>query len=131
MPRETIKYLCDFKCGQRALNKKSDVEKHETKCWNNPANKSCKTCSNEIYKYDEDEVQSWIIRDCKLNPLSDALSNAYNKLKGNNQLHIRPVMHCKYHNQVEDADCGEYAINLAKVINATEGEWCQIEWPKQ
>ena len=76
MPLEYKKYGCKFKCGFKHLSDRRKVELHEKKCWYNPKNKTCKTCRNEEYWFDQDlhretdghdypgEGQ---IRDCKLN----------------------------------------------------------------
>lgn len=44
MPKKITAYACSFGCGQRVVTSKKSMEDHETRCFYNPATKSCATC---------------------------------------------------------------------------------------
>lgn len=46
MPNLVQRYACDFNCGRRAVVSRRAMEKHESICWRNPNNKTCKTCKH-------------------------------------------------------------------------------------
>lgn len=97
------KYGCQFKCGHRLLSSKEKIEKHETKCWNNPENKSCKTCLYESYYVEIDqttyhEQKAYYVRECLNKIASNILDEKYEQLQVRNSIHIKPIMNCQYHN---------------------------------
>ena len=132
MPVEISKWLCKFHCGLKAQSKPEHVLAHEKNCWKNPANKTCKTCSNEIYKKDGDEYRDWCIRDCELRGISEMLDRVHDILKGDNKMHIRPIQHCKYHN-VKHAnvdDVLQYSLDVERAIKINDsGFYMGIKWP--
>jgi hypothetical protein len=46
MPSKITAWSCQFKCGRRVCTTKSVIEKHEARCFSNPAMRACKTCGN-------------------------------------------------------------------------------------
>src|SRR3990167_3969989 len=59
MPRKTIAYLCDHKCGHCAVVSRKRMAEHEQRCWRNPARQGCKTCEHNIRDPDEG-IYCWI-----------------------------------------------------------------------
>ncbi|MFT8352419.1 hypothetical protein [Clostridium saccharoperbutylacetonicum] len=45
MPIEYKIYGCQFMCGTRHRKNIKEIQEHEEKCWYNPKNKTCITCS--------------------------------------------------------------------------------------
>lgn len=102
MPIAVTKYRCAFKCGRRASESKKMIEEHEVICWNNPINRTCKSCKYERY-YTEIEdygpefgvVKRYKIRDC-LHPQGDCITDSlYESLKIDD-LHIKPRTYCPF-----------------------------------
>jgi len=108
MPREVKYWLCDHKCGRRAFKDKKTVEAHESRCWKNPALRTCLTCKfHEVVKdgCDHPEIggcpsESWTYRSCN-NP---AISDPYNDLDPFKDLEplegeklVRPIVGCEHH----------------------------------
>lgn len=102
MPIPVTKYRCKFKCGKKSCGDIKAMSAHEIQCWSNPENKTCKTCSNEIYEQDSDDFNHWINRGCKIQSLNDAIEEIQDELKGHNSMHIRPIQMCPYWNKKED-----------------------------
>lgn len=87
MPIEIIKYTCQYKCGKKAVSKKETMLKHESTCWYNPDLKTCKTCKNERYLFDSNEIlpngthypgEGWI-RECRNEKGKEILEQWYDK----------------------------------------------------
>lgn len=105
MPREVLKYLCQFMCGTKAKSTLSQIRHHEMVCFKNPDRMACTTCKHEIYEKDGCDhpelpgcpSESWMNRGCK--KLSggefDQLwvdCDYHNKPK----FHIQPVVNCPH-----------------------------------
>lgn len=120
MPVEVIKYTCEFRCGKRATGEKGTMRAHEHKCWKNPENKTCKTCSNEIYEHDSDGYNSWVSRGCKIEALNLVLEATEDILKTQNKYHVRPVYHCPYHNLPDDGRSQSFADELKEEIGSVQ-----------
>lgn len=123
MPIPVTKYRCAFKCGQKSKNKLSEMVSHESNCWENPANKTCKTCINEIYDTDNDDFRSWNIRGCKLSAMDDFFDKAYDELKVDSG-QIQPIFNCPYHNQTEMAEqeISEFSVRLLGELETKKAE---------
>jgi hypothetical protein len=123
MPQKVIKYTCDFKCGARSVSEQKTMVAHEKGCWNNPENKTCKTCSNEHYDRDSDGMGGvWYERGCQHDALNDMLISVVDILQHQNTIHIRPIYNCKYHNTDEDAGIEQYASEIeAEIKGEKEG----------
>jgi len=120
MPVEVIKYTCAFKCGRKANGNKSAVSAHESKCWNNPQNKTCITCSNRIYEKDGDGYRNWINIGCKIAELNDVLDSCDEILTYQNSMNKRPIYFCDYHNSDSDGKVQEFADKITKEICGEE-----------
>jgi hypothetical protein len=92
MPVPVTKYRCQFKCGTPAKASVKIAQKHENGCYKNPANKTCNTCSNEIYER-EDGVCG---RGCKIELINDFLDELQEKLKAPMSVvqHVKPLYNC-------------------------------------
>lgn len=103
MPIKVVKYLCQFRCGRLAKSSVSEVQTHEAKCWNNPSNKTCKTCKYEHYSKQVEDYgmmgsRSWKERHC-FHPDGDKITEeVYESLKIDD-LHIKPVENCPFWEQ--------------------------------
>lgn len=99
MPIEIKAYRCQFKCGIRAKQSKKDMDVHEVACWNNPANRTCRTCMHEMYGHygdDETEPRHWE-RNCKIKPGELLLDAAYESLKDQGvSYQIKPLTNCPH-----------------------------------
>lgn len=99
MPIPVIKYRCQYKCGRQAKENKNAVEEHEATCWNNPENKTCKTCQFESYSTQYEDYgnefprREWKERHC-LHPEGDKITEEVYELLKIDELHIKPVTHC-------------------------------------
>lgn len=99
---KTTKYGCAFKCGTRRRSTTEKAEMHEVICWNNPDNKTCKTCKNEIYYSDHNgdpdfgSREHWMVRDCKDEAASIMLDQEYDKLKNEGTDSIKPMFNCPF-----------------------------------
>ena len=98
MPVPITKYLCKFKCGKNAVAHEGKAALHESNCWKNPENKTCKTCSNEIYEKEDNNI----FRGCKNDLINETLDELNGFLKGDNAMHVRPIQNCPYWNKKED-----------------------------
>lgn len=112
MPIKVTKYTCAFKCGKKALKAYNHMVGHEESCWKNPVNKTCKTCSNQVYEYDHGGYHESYCRGCKLSALSNILESANDVMSYQNSLHVRPVYNCPYHNSVADENIETFAESL-------------------
>lgn len=92
MPVAVTKYRCQFKCGTNAKATLKDALKHEGGCYRNPANKTCNTCSNEIYERG-DNIYG---RGCKIEIIDQFLDELQDKLKAPMSLvqHVKPLYNC-------------------------------------
>lgn len=102
MPNKYTKYGCQFKCGYKLSRCKVRIEEHETVCWNNPINKTCKTCKHEDYTIDSTETSqgntsNFYIRDCKNEDGAELLEENYDDLVNKHTIHIKPIVNCSYH----------------------------------
>jgi|ERR1700733_783518 len=124
MPVEVTKYTCEHKCGHKALSKKESMIFHESQCWNNKKNKTCKTCDNEIYEFDGDGEQRWAMRrGCTIDRLNEMFDNIADHLQIENGIGIRPIYKCRYWNEESDDTIDNYAEYIEKQIttgNKTE-----------
>jgi len=120
MPVEVTKYRCAFKCGKRAVSVEKDMRRHEMTCWKNPENKTCNTCTNRIYEYDNDGYNASNYRGCKLEQLNSVLESSHEVMSSQTHFHVRPVYHCPYHNSVADENIGKFAESLLEEINGEE-----------
>jgi hypothetical protein len=120
MPVEVIKYTCEFRCGAKAVGGKSRMASHESKCWKNPDNKTCKTCSNEIYDWERDEgdINAW--RGCKIKNINDVLEGVEEILKNQQSVHLRPIYKCPYWNKADDENSKKFAETLEIEIRSEE-----------
>jgi hypothetical protein len=92
MPIAVIKYRCQFKCGAKAKSSEKDALKHESQCYKNPANRTCNTCSNQIYeRYDNCHG-----RGCKVELINNFLDELQEKLTvtGSYVQHVKPLFNC-------------------------------------
>lgn len=109
MPVKIVKYACNFRCGAKVFNTIKACTEHEKLCTNNPVNKACRTCSNQIYEREEITA----IRGCKINLLNDLIEDGYDVLKRGMQYHVRPLYLCPNHNQSEPVpELSEYISKL-------------------
>ncbi len=120
MPIEVIKYTCQFKCGKKAVGHESGMRGHESQCWKNPANQTCKTCTNEIYEYDYDNGKQSIYRGCKIDSLNEVFESVNDILKFQNTMHVRPIYKCQYWNKNDDDKSKEFADLLDSEIRDPE-----------
>lgn len=92
MPIAVTKYRCEFRCGTNAKSSVKEAVKHENRCHKNPANKTCSTCSNQIYER-EDHMHG---RGCKIQLINDFLDDLQIKLRVCNSYvtHVRPLFNC-------------------------------------
>ncbi len=102
MPVEHIKFGCQFKCHHKLLSSKKKIETHETICWNNPSNRTCKTCKYEEYIVDHTEdnrgqSDSFYVRDCKHKLGLTLLESNYGELGNRDTAHIKPIVNCPHH----------------------------------
>lgn len=99
MPVRVIKYKCQFKCGTKAKSSEKDAIKHEGGCYRNPANKTCNTCSNEIYERGDNVFG----RGCKIELIDQFLDELQEKLKAPMSLvqHVKPLYNCPNWSQPE------------------------------
>jgi len=122
MPVAIIKYTCQFRCGKKATGKESVMSAHEHNCWKSPSNKTCKTCSNEVYERDSDEYRGSYSRGCKISSLNNVLENTEEFLKHHNNAHARPVFKCAYWNKEDDGNSQLFADLLeAEIKSEKEG----------
>jgi hypothetical protein len=106
MPREVIKYLCDFKCGTSAKSNLPQIQAHEAVCFLNPACKTCRTCKHEEYfKETTDHGELYgshdtMVRDCKHEIVRklDLFDNLIERSEYHSQetFHKHPVRNCPY-----------------------------------
>lgn len=99
MPVPVTKYRCQFKCGTTAKASVKDALKHEGGCYKNPANKTCNTCSNEIYER-EDNI---CFRGCKIELIDKFFDDLQDKLSTSRSLvqHVKPLYNCPNWNNPE------------------------------
>lgn len=99
MPVPVTKYRCQFKCGMKAKGTEKDALRHEAGCYKNPANKTCVTCSNEIYERDG----VYCGRGCKIELINDFLDELHDKMvvTGMYVQNVRPLYHCPNWNLAE------------------------------
>lgn len=99
MPVPVTKYRCQFKCGTTAKASVKDALKHEAGCYKNPANRTCNTCSNEIYEREDDVCG----RGCKIELINDFLDELQEKLKAPMSAvqHVKPLYNCPNWNHPE------------------------------
>lgn len=91
MPIEYKTYGCRYKCGFKHVKNYNTIVEHEKKCWYNPDNNSCRTCSYEVYPYYDVVGKRLCAHPDGLKISSDDLKEMYideNKIK--------PKMHCGY-----------------------------------
>lgn len=118
MPVPVTKYTCQFRCRMKAHSKKDRVAYHENLCWNNPSNKTCNSCKNAIVEYDD---YDGAYRGCKLKAMSQFFESFNEKLRPRtSSKKVRPVYHCMYWNQCEDAGTAHYAEELGREIGNNE-----------
>lgn len=123
MPVAVTKYTCQFQCGKKAVGKINDMNRHESVCWKNPENKTCKTCTNEIYTYessDDGYGSGSYYRGCKLATISNILESAHEIMSHQNSLHVRPVYHCPYWCKQADDKTETFAEELFSEIDGEE-----------
>ena len=106
MPVATIKYLCQFKCGHRAMSKEKHMVMHEETCWSNPKLRTCKSCKHEDYKKiveRHDEIagcpnETWMERGClKINyDKFEELLKEYQPFQRKEQFYINPIVNCPH-----------------------------------
>lgn len=122
MPVEVTKYTCEFRCGARAVSKESLMIGHENKCWNNPANKTCKTCVHEMYESDNDGMgNQWYYRGCAIPSLDKMLLRVADQLQYNNTIHLRPIYNCNFHNSDNDKGAKKFAdLVLTEILSPKE-----------
>ena len=90
--------------------------------YKNPDNKTCKTCSNEIYEHDRDDFKEWASRGCKIKAIDDVLIDCEEVLKHQNNYHIRPVYKCPYWNKSDDENSVDFAEKLkVEIMSEEEG----------
>lgn len=99
MPREIIKYLCDFKCGTKAKSTIPDINYHEKICFKNPARKTCSTCVHEIYRLDSDYTGSWMHRDCKNKNVDFDAAFKLCDYNSTPKFHVQPIHSCPHYSQ--------------------------------
>lgn len=99
MPVRVTKYRCQFKCGTAAKASVKIAQKHEDGCYKNPANKTCNTCSNEIYEREDDVCG----RGCKIELINDFLDELQEKLKAPMSAvqHVKPLYNCPNWNETD------------------------------
>jgi len=110
MPIKIAKYLCQYKCGHKAMSKEKDMVMHEETCWFNPKLRTCKSCKFEYYiknKECHDELESrptetWMERDCRHPTIMLDYSKFERLLKEKqyfqpkSQFHINPIVKCPF-----------------------------------
>jgi hypothetical protein len=130
MPVEVKKYTCQFRCGKKASGNINSVSGHEKACWNNPDNKTCKTCCNEVYEHDSDGFKSWTNRGCKIPVIDNVFSDLSEELQGTNSRHIRPIYQCPFHNinikEVSPVESETFVEDLRSQITA---DYSTIHFP--
>lgn len=109
MPVEVTKFTCQFKCGKKATGIFRSMVIHESNCWNNPDNRTCKTCSNEMYEKDGDGESKWYYRGCRIAPLDEMLLRMEDQLQHGNTLHLRPIHKCNFYNSMDTKGAEEFA----------------------
>ena len=127
MPRKVTKYLCNFKCGVNSMQSAEKAIKHENNCWKNPINKTCSTCSNEIYERDSEDYATWHCRGCKIKEMDAFIESISEDLliKSSTIGHLKPLWACPLHNhEVYNVDAKSYTdLILGKIkANKTEAE---------
>lgn len=92
MPVPVTKYRCQFKCGMKAKGTEKETLRHEAGCYKNPANKTCVTCSNEVY---EREGISYG-RGCKIELINKFFDDLQEQLQvtGACVQHVKPFYNC-------------------------------------
>lgn len=60
MPVERKAWACQYACGRNVATSRKLIEKHEERCWKNPARRACASCSNFKKERDGDDYRSWI-----------------------------------------------------------------------
>jgi hypothetical protein len=93
IPYKTTKYGCQHRCGTRRRSSEKKAEMHEAICWSNPANKTCKSCENELYNYSDDGTP---FRDCKDETAAIMIEQEYQTLLNPNSPHIKPIVNCPF-----------------------------------
>lgn len=116
MPVEVIKYTCQFKCHHKAINKREQMVKHESRCWNNPDNKACNTCKNQIAYEDNDGMSWWPIRSCKISELANFFDQFHEILRPEDKMRVRPIYNCPYHNKESDEEIHKLIDRLVREI---------------
>ena len=110
MPIKVTKYLCQHKCGHKAMSKEKDMARHENTCWFNPELKTCKSCKFEYYiknteTHDELEgchSEKWMERDCRHpviiidHALFEKLLKERQYFQPKSQFHINPIINCPF-----------------------------------
>lgn len=98
MPVPITKYRCQFKCGAHAKDSKKAMESHEAGCWNNPANRACRSCKHERYGKDGDGYTEGVyyLRECLSKEGNEVLEKAYDLLKVSVNGQVKPIFHCQF-----------------------------------
>ncbi len=122
MPVEVTKYLCQFKCFHKAVNDKIKMKHHENVCWNNPENKTCKTCKSQIsFTENDDEYRPYPVRSCKIKELADFFDTFADRLRPTpHTMKIRPIYNCQYHNQEPDEKIEAFVDELTNEFGTNE-----------
>lgn len=99
MPVPVTKYRCQFKCGTNAKSSAKVAQKHEDGCYKNPANKTCVTCSNQIY----DREYNICGRGCKIELINNFLDELQEKLIAPMSVvqHVKPLYNCPNWNEAD------------------------------
>ena len=70
MPVERKAWACQYGCRTNVQTVRKRMEKHESRCWRNPARRACVTCKH-FSQYDDDNgmegtgyLQTWHVREC-------------------------------------------------------------------
>lgn len=99
MPIPVTKFRCQFKCGMKAKGTEKEALRHEAGCYKNPANKTCVTCSNEIYEREG----KYCGRGCKITLINDFFDSLQEQLQvtGAYVQHVKPFYSCPNWNMPE------------------------------
>lgn len=121
MPIEVTKYTCQFKCFKKAVSDIRKMVAHESQCWNNPENKTCKTCKNEVAYTDKDDYHYTPVRACKISQLADFFDTFTQRLRPTEvTMQVRPVYHCPYHNQEPDDNIELFVEEITNEFGTNE-----------
>jgi hypothetical protein len=72
---------------------------HENGCYKNPANKTCVTCSNEVYEREG----VYCSRGCKIELINALLNELHEKMvvEGDYVHNVKPIFNCPNYNEAE------------------------------